>query len=219
MMNFNNIINNLPTYLLRIPVILISLSAHEAAHGYVAYKFGDYTPKITGRITLNPLKHLDPIGAICLLIFGFGWAKPVMVNFRNFKKPKRDMALTALAGPLANLILGFLGMFIWILCFRFFPENNLTKAIIFFLEIFYMLNIGLAVFNLLPIPPLDGSRIFFQFLPDKIYYFIMQYEKYIMIIMFVLLFLGVLDNVISFLVRMVAYGMFRILFWLLPFVK
>ena len=219
MFNFN--LDQLPMYLMRIPVLLIALSFHEAAHGYAAYKLGDYTAKITGRLSLNPLRHLDPVGAICMFLFGLGWAKPVPIDTRNFKNQKIGMSLSALAGPVVNLILGFIGMFFYLLAGRFigmaaYNGNNFAYAVLLFLRVFYSLNIGLAVFNLLPVPPLDGSRIFLVFLPTKWYFKVMQYERYIMLGMFALIFLGVLDRPLGWLINIVTSGMYMILN-LLPF--
>lgn len=219
MFNFN--MAQLPIYLMRIPVILLALTVHEAAHGFMSYKLGDYTAKITGRLSLNPLRHLDPVGTICMLIFGFGWAKPVPIDTRNFKNPKRDMALSALAGPVSNLIMAFIGVFLFMTAEKFlglsaYQGNTFAYAILLFLSVFYSLNIGLAVFNLLPIPPLDGSRIFLSFLPTRLYFRVMQYERYIMLIMFALIFLGVLNRPLSWLIMNVINGMFKIIGFL-PF--
>lgn len=204
-------------YLLRIPIVLLSLSIHEVAHGYVAYKLGDPTARNLGRLSLNPIKHLDPIGAICMVLFRFGWAKPVPINTRYFKKPRRDMALSALAGPVANLLMAFVAYVISIY-FSYFGSNGghfyltsflgtpfiataggkiLYIAYLFFAN-FFLLNISLAVFNLLPIPPLDGSRILYVFLPDKLYFGVMKYERIIEIALFGALWLGLLDGVLQF---------------------
>ena len=179
---------NLVYYLLSAIVVLISLSVHEYSHGYAAYKMGDDTAKNFGRLTLNPIKHLDPIGALCMLFFHVGWAKPVPINARNFKNPKKGFAITALAGPVSNLILGFIFAFLYLLVFallkdvRFASKDfsyHLAENTLLFLWLFHSINIGLGLFNLLPIPPFDGSRLLNVILPPKYYFGIMKYEKYI----------------------------------------
>ena len=221
----SELFNDLPMFLLRIPVILLALSVHEAAHGFVADKLGDPTAKLTGRLSLNPVRHLDPVGALALLFLGFGWAKPVMVIARNFKNPRRDMALTAAAGPASNLLLGYLGVILSQLFVLFvdlapsFPEEGSFgfQVIVYsynFLAMFASLNVSLAVFNLIPIPPLDGSRIFLQFLPAKWYFGIMRYERYIQIGLIVLLWLGVLKPVLGFLVTNLLKGMAWTVSWI-----
>ena len=167
--------------------VLITLSIHEFSHAYAAYKLGDNTAKNLGRLSINAIKHLDPIGALCMLFFRFGWAKPVPINPRNFKNPKRDFAISALAGPLSNLILGFIfsGIFIFsfsnLLSVEFENEFTLRLAenALLFLQIFFSVNVGLGIFNLLPIPPFDGSRLLNVIFPPKIYFGIMKYERQI----------------------------------------
>ncbi|MBO5440619.1 MAG: site-2 protease family protein [Clostridia bacterium] len=173
--------------LITIPTVLIALTFHECAHGFVAYKLGDPTAKYMGRLSLNPLKHLDPIGALCMVLCGFGWAKPVPVDMRQFKNPKSGMALCALAGPLTNLILGFIGAFLYWLIVLIFPSIVYNWNILSLLSIFGVLNIYLAIFNLIPLPPFDGSRILSAFLPDKYYIKLMQYERYIALGFFLVL--------------------------------
>lgn len=186
-------------YLLSAIAALIALTVHEYCHGYAAYKLGDDTAKSFGRLTLNPLKHLDPYGAICMVLFHIGWAKPVPINARNFKNPKRDFAITAAAGPASNLILGFVSALIYLVVFvcvkdMTFPSANFTYHLINnllnFIYVFHSINVGLGLFNLLPIPPFDGSRLLNVFLPEKIYFEIMKYERYIYYSVLAWLFLG-----------------------------
>lgn len=195
--------------LLTLPTILIALSFHEAAHGYVAYKMGDRTAYNLGRVTFNPIKHLDPIGTVSMLVFGYGWANPVPINTRNFKDPKKGMALTALAGPLTNLILGTIGVILsTLIAFISYTDAvqtamiqneiifNIMQMAYTFFYYFGYLNLVYTVFNMIPLPPFDGSRIFTLFLPTRIYFKIMQYEKYLLIA--VLLLSVVCSRVFSF---------------------
>lgn len=204
-------LSDLIPYLLSLPIVLLALSVHETAHGYAAYKLGDPTANSFGRLSLNPLKHIDPLGFICMLVFHFGWAKPVPINSRYFKKPRRDMAITAAAGPLSNILLSvvFAGLLrVELLVIErlynrellsvinmvingtgadLSPAFKLLAVLAYMLYMGVVLNISLAVFNLIPIPPFDGSRIFYTFLPVNLYFKIMRYERYIMIAILVLL--------------------------------
>ena len=186
----------------RVFVIFCVLPIHEFAHGFVAYKLGDETARLKGRLTMNPLAHVDPLGALMVLLVGFGYAKPVPVNIGRFKRGKRKqyMALTALAGPVSNLIMATIFTFFYcMMYYKFIHLGDVALYIALFLSVAAQINISLAVFNLLPIPPLDGSRILNAVLPDRIYYKIMQYERYIVLVIFVLIFMNVLDGPISFL--------------------
>lgn len=176
--------------ILGVPAILLAIAFHELGHAYVAYKLGDPTPKYQGRLTLNPLAHLDPIGAIALLVFKVGWARPVMINPQYFKNRKRDTALVSLAGPLANVLLAW----IFYNSLRFLPglmpSISLARTLYLFLLINVQINLGLAAFNLLPVPPLDGSKILAAFLPPKWEYKFSQLAHYGPFILIVLLLTG-----------------------------
>lgn len=185
--------------------LLISLPFHEAAHGFVAYKLGDPTAKNLGRITLNPIKHFDLFGAIAMVFIGIGWAKPVPINPYNFKNPKAGMAISSAAGPLSNILLAYIFMVLYKISFMLFNVIPSDSFLTFF-EMFQTLcgylifiNINLAVFNLIPIPPFDGSRIASYFLPERTYFKIMQYEQYIMIVVILIVFSGILDRPLNFL--------------------
>ena len=220
---------NLQTILLAIPVMLISLTVHEYAHGRVAYACGDATARNMGRLSLNPLKHLDPIGAICMVVLGFGWAKPVPVHSRNLRNPRRDMAIVAIAGPIANLLLSLLGAFLWMLSIELGNRAlingmlvyqstafNLLNTLIDFLGYFHIMNITLAVFNLIPIPPLDGSRVLTQFLPPRLYFQLMQYEQYFGIVLMLLVVLGSFTGFLSTVTGFISDGMLNLLSYI-PF--
>ena len=173
----NDLLFELLDIIITIPIVLVALTFHEFSHGFIAYKLGDPTAKYMGRLTLNPLKHLDPIGTLCMILCHFGWAKPVPVDMRQFKNPKRGMAICAIAGPLSNLLLGFLGILIYCILALIFPNISNNYYLSYFLSSFAILNIYLAVFNLIPLPPFDGSRILTAFLPDKYYIKLMLNER------------------------------------------
>ncbi len=182
----------------RLFVVFCTMPIHEYAHALIATKLGDQTPRLSGRLTLNPMAHISPLGAVMIFLCGFGYAKPVNVNPRNFKDAKKGMALTAIAGPISNLIMGFVFIFIATLLSNIInTESVLSFAIFYFLFFAGSINVNLAVFNLLPIPPLDGSRILQLLIPAKYYYKFLQYERYIVIVVFVLIATGVLSRPLS----------------------
>jgi len=181
----------------RLFVILCCMPIHEFAHAYAAKKCGDDTAEKQGRLTINPFAHLDLIGAIMIFMFGIGYANPVPVNPAKLKHPRKNFALISVAGPLSNLILSFIFVFIYYIIMSVAASNTVMLIAAFF-NYAAQINIMLAVFNILPIPPLDGAKVFSAVLPDRIYFKIMKYDKYIMIALLALLFLGVLDRPLSF---------------------
>ncbi len=193
---------NLSTLLVSIPAILLCLTVHEMAHGYAAYLLGDATAKHDGRLSFNPLRHIDPIGFLCLLVAGFGWAKPVMVDPRNFKKPRRDMAIVAAAGPLSNFLLAFLLTILWLALSL--SSNGVLLAAAQFFAVAASMSIGLGVFNLIPIPPLDGSKVLLPVLPSSVISFFYRYERYIQVGMLLLLWFGKFDYPLSIASRFIA---------------
>lgn len=174
-----------------IPAAFFSVVFHEISHGYTAFLMGDKTAKYSGRLSLNPLKHFDTVGMICMVLFGFGWAKPVPVNPSFFKHRKLGMILVALSGPLSNILMAIVALFITHFIIAFEIQNSILAFLLYvlveFLICFAFLNIGLAAFNLLPIPPLDGSKILFSVLPSKINNIILKYEHFGMLILIVLI--------------------------------
>lgn len=190
-------------------VVFCCLPIHELAHGYVAYKLGDDTAKNQGRLTFNPFAHLNPIGTIMIFLFGIGYARPVPINPNRFKNPKGGMALVAFAGPLANFIMAFLFNFVYVGLLSKFEASGFIGAVMYFFYFAAWVNVTLAVFNLFPIPPLDGSKILAALLPNRIYNKYMMYERYIMLALLVLLFIGVLDTPISiisgFFMKVISY--------------
>lgn len=235
----NSFINQLPMMILALPAILFSLSFHEAAHAYAAYKLGDPTARNLGRLTLNPIKHINPFGFISMLLFNIGWANAVPINTRNFKDPRKHMAISAAAGPLSNLCLGI--TFTILLRMVLIPLESIAEGAYLVYEkqgqIFYLidpalrenptfvilsllatmlffgiaLNFNLMIFNLIPLPPLDGSRIAYIFLPTETYFKIMQYERYIMFAFIFLLASGILTLPIGIFTEGITNILYKIL--------
>ena len=207
--------------LLLIPAAMIALCVHEYAHGYVAFRLGDPTARSLGRLTLNPLRHLDPVGTLFMVVFRFGWAKPVPINPRYFKDPRKGMALTAAAGPISNLIMAIIGALLAKLTvlggnavlsilphqFVFLFFSRLAD----FFVLFHLLNISYCVFNLIPLPPLDGSRIFYVFLPPKWYFKVMKYERIIMIVLMIALWVGAFSGILSTITGFLSNAIFSLL--------
>lgn len=198
-------LNNIGQLLISVPITLVALTGHEFAHAWVSSKLGDPTPKLEGRLTLNPFAHLDLVGTILMVLTGFGWAKPVGVNPMYYKDRKKGMALVAASGPIANLIMAVLSTVLLAIVFVLMNKSILggavASSIITILNLFIMRNLMFMVFNLIPLPPLDGWKVVGMFLPNRIYYTILQYEQYAMFLIMALSFLGVLNSVLS-----VGYG-------------
>ncbi len=190
---------------------LICIIFHECAHGFAADRLGDHTARNHGRLSWNPLRHIDPFGLLMMVVAGVGWAKPVPVNPNNFKHPKRGMALTALAGPAANFLLAVICLLIGngliSLGQNIVTGTAAASVFLFFYRLILrmaVLNVGLGLFNLIPIPPLDGAKVLFSFLPDRVYFKVMQYERYIMLGLFLLVAVGgVFDDPLNACIRQV----------------
>lgn len=188
---------NFQTLILGIPALLLAISVHEFAHGYAAYRLGDPTAKYQGRLTLNPLAHLDPLGAIMLLVFRFGWAKPVQVNPAYFKNRKQGTLIVALAGPLANVIMAWLFYNMWRTVPYYLPTAALSRTTYLFLYINVQYNLGLAAFNLLPIPPLDGSKVVASLLPPRWEYSFLRLSMYGPFILMLMLWTGMAQRIMN----------------------
>lgn len=182
---------NLTNLLYSLPGLFVALIFHEMAHGLAAYALGDDTAKNAGRLTLNPIKHIDPVGFVSMLVFKFGWAKPVPINPFNFKNRKRGTLLVSLAGPAANFILAI----IIVLIFKLNIVRNYLVFEMLIITLHY--NIILGIFNLLPFPPLDGSKIVASMLPDKVEYYFYKYERYFYLILIALIFTNMIDKILS----------------------
>ena len=197
----------------RVAAIFLCLTVHETCHGLAAYALGDPTAESMRRLSLNPLRHIDWVGLVMMFAVGFGWAKPVPVDMRYFKNPKRGMAVTALAGPLSNFLLAALLIAVSKVIYLYAPYGAVWNALfVFCLYTAAPLSVGLGLFNLLPIPPLDGSKVLGAFLPDQTYYKLMRYERYGMILLLLLSFVGVGGSLISRGIYAVYGGLFNLFY-------
>ena len=181
----------------RVMAVLLCLTVHETCHGLAALALGDPTAKRMHRLSFNPLHHIDWLGLAAMFVCGFGWAKPVPVDMRYFKNPKAGMALTALAGPVSNFLLALLAMLAASVTARLAPVTGFTMWVFYFLIDLAILSIGLGLFNLIPIPPLDGSKVLFSLLPEKDYYTLMRYERYGMLVLLAIVWLDIGGNFLS----------------------
>ena len=176
---------------------LICITLHELSHGFVAYMLGDDTAKRAGRLSLNPLRHLDPMGMLMMVVFRFGWAKPVPVNMYRFKDPKRGMAVTALAGPVSNILISLVFLFLYGALYLPLQRSGVGLYVLEMLQVTAYLSLSFAVFNFLPIPPLDGSKVLFSVVSDEAYRKLMRYERYGSIALLLLVSTGILGRPLS----------------------
>lgn len=208
---FSNFASELQSLLFTAPVILLAIICHECAHGWVSDKLGDPTPRNSGRLTLNPLKHLDPIGTLCMLFFHVGWAKPVPINPTYYRNRKKGIIYVSLAGPVTNFILAFISLFIEGLLVKF--GSNSSSVIWVLCQLAYysaVINIGLGLFNLIPLPPLDGSKIVGE-LSNKISGFYWKYQRYWRIVLLICVVTGILSKPLSLLNTAIQNGMWLII--------
>lgn len=203
---------NLTYIIAGLPGLILAMTVHEYAHARVAVELGDITPRVLGRLTLNPKAHIDPIGLLCLFLVHFGWAKPVSINPRNFKNPRRDDILVSLAGPFANLALAFLSLVALLIYAKM--GGGMTQGVSLVFKLIIEYNIGFAIFNLLPIPPLDGSHVLKQLLPRDLAYKLEGLEKYSFIILIIFLMTPIL-SIILIPARQLVWQIFTLL--LAPF--
>ncbi len=194
-------------YVVRALAVLIIIPFHEAAHALVSWLLGDPTAKNTGRLSMNPLRHFDPLGTLCMLVGGVGWARPVGIDPRRFRNPKVGMAVSAAAGPAANFLLGFVCTILYKVVW-YASVGQAPQLVMDFLWYMITMNISLGVFNLIPVPPFDGSRIALLFLPRSLYFRVMRYERYIMAAVLILVLLGVLNTPLNFFVNAVYRAFF-----------
>lgn len=180
--------------LMMIIAVILSMSVHELAHGLVSYWLGDPSAKYAGRLSLNPLRHIDWLGMFCLLAFGFGWARPVPIDSRYYKDPKSGIIWTSFAGPLANFLLGFVCVFVYFLIYKFAPYGLAAVYVTRTLALTASMSIGFGIFNLIPIPPLDGAKILWSFLPDHVYYCINNGAWWMNLLLFALIYSGLIGG-------------------------
>ena len=207
-------VGSLLAALLRVLAVLVCLTVHETCHGLAAYVLGDPTAKSRHRLSLNPVRHIDWLGLAMMFFVGFGWAKPVPVDPRYFEKPKQGMAVTALAGPVSNLLLAALALGIGKVIYLYAPYTaGINVFFEFLLYTLAPLSVGLGLFNLLPIPPLDGSKVLGALLPDRLYFKLMRYERYGMLLLIALSYFGVTSRLISGAIQGVYLGLFKLFFY------
>ncbi len=207
--DFSNLLN----IFLTLFASLICITLHELSHGYVAYRLGDNTAKQMGRLTLNPVKHIDLMGLLMMVIFHVGWAKPVPVNMQNFKNPKNGMAITAMAGPLSNIIITILALFLYGLLIIPLSAFEFGYYVLHLLELTAYISLGFAIFNLIPLPPLDGAKMLFSALKDEQYNKLMYYEGYGSIILMVLMLTGMLGRPVAVVRQLIYNDMINIAQW------
>jgi len=212
-------LSTLQNLIYTVPAVLIAICFHEFAHGFVSYKLGDPTPKYEGRLSLNPLNHLDPLGTLALILFHFGWAKPVMVNPQYYKNKKLGMVEVALAGPLMNFLIAFLSLLLYGVFLKYGYYIKIPNFLYSYLLTFFVMtttiNLGLGVFNLIPVPPLDGSKVLNAILPADKYFAYMKYENYGQIIILILLFTGHLTRPLNYFITRLMDGMLNIVAFVL----
>ena len=199
-------------YIVIVAASMHCIMFHEVSHGVVALKLGDTTAQNAGRLTFNPIRHIDIWGLVMMAVFKFGWAKAVPVDMRNFKHPVRDMAITAAAGPISNVVLAFIALCVraGALYVNYRTGGGISAFVVTFFEYVAILSVGLAVFNVIPIPPLDGSKVLNALLPRKIYYSILRYERYGFLVLMVVLYLGILDTPLTFCRSILINGLSRV---------